>query len=704
MSDQAAPVAESGPALHIEHVIVLMLENRSFEHIFAFAGLPDCGKPTHPRPDEETSLPPPNATAKRVVPLDGPHSHGSVMKAMARQGDVAEMTGFADAYVDKAAGKAPALAGPLSMRLNFLAAATGAAAIWQLAWPCAVAVWLGLVVVLLIVFVSLSVGWLDGRNTILRWAFGKWGKWLPVLLALPVLAAVAAWRATSDEPIVRAVAGATLGLAAIGCAFAARAVRKQGGPDLVATHKKEVFLEAALSAHQRTTIAPLADLASAYGVCARWHCSIPGETWPNRNFAVAGTSDGAVDIEYRLFTDRTIFESLEDNYTGSAPPWRVYFGDIPQVLAFKRLWQHRGPKAYKEVFQPNSALLALLAEEDPVLPAFSFVEPHHHNGTILPGGSGGSSSQHPNNNRVPPDIYQQTQLDDDTDRRYGSDFDRGIGLAVDIYEALRSNPSVFEKTLYVITYDEHGGCYDRVAPTTATLPPKRRQRRHRARLRTLRGLMGLTGSFDFTMLGPRIPGIVISPWITAGTCYCEQVDHSTIPRTVRAVFGIDEPLSGPGATDREAMSPSLLPMLGNTLRPPDDWPVIEFTAPIRRDPPPRTGSGPGGVPSLDPMAAGLLPLGLTVGRTVSQQADAEAQIPEPELVSMGADDDAGVTPPAPELEPTAGLALRRAVVRAGARRDARKATAAAAAGDLVTFEDEYAKAVALLRDPERVSW
>src|SRR5205823_8320840 len=39
----------------------------------------------------------------------------------------------------------------------------------------------------------------------------------------------------------------------------------------------------------------LAALARSFTVCTRWHCSVPGATWPNRNFVHAGTSDGTVD-------------------------------------------------------------------------------------------------------------------------------------------------------------------------------------------------------------------------------------------------------------------------------------------------------------------------------------------------------------------------------------------------------------------------
>jgi phospholipase C len=45
----------------------------------------------------------------------------------------------------------------------------------------------------------------------------------------------------------------------------------------------------------------LAYLAEQFAVCDMWFSSVPGETWPNRNFAHAATSDGASDIELGFY-------------------------------------------------------------------------------------------------------------------------------------------------------------------------------------------------------------------------------------------------------------------------------------------------------------------------------------------------------------------------------------------------------------------
>ncbi len=72
------------------------------------------------------------------------------------------------------------------------------------------------------------------------------------------------------------------------------------------------------------------------------------------------------------------------------------------------------------------------------LPAFTFLEPSW---------SSTGNSQHPN-------------------------YDVALGeqLIHDTYEALRSGPG-WPQTLFVLTYDEHGGCYDHVPPPWGATPP-----------------------------------------------------------------------------------------------------------------------------------------------------------------------------------------------------------------------------------------
>jgi phospholipase C len=239
----------------------------------------------------------------------------------------------------------------------------------------------------------------------------------------------------------------------------------------------------------------LATLASSFAVCTRWFCSVPGQTWPNRNFAHAATSDGEVDNSLRFYTNPTVFETLGE----AGRSWRIYHRGAAQSWAFRNLWLRRQELGG---FDSHGDLMRAIADDR--LPAYSFVEPDH----FWPR----PSSQHPANNE-----------------KNGEDFARGEALIRNIYSALLARPAVFEKTLLVITYDEHGGTYDRE-------PPPSGDRFKDGRV--------APGGFAFDLLGPRVPTVLVSPRIPAGTIDATVYDHSSIVATLRRLFAPGaEPLS-----------------------------------------------------------------------------------------------------------------------------------------------------------------
>ena len=279
----------------------------------------------------------------------------------------------------------------------------------------------------------------------------------------------------------------------------------------------------------------LSTLALQFAVCSRWFCSVPGETWPNRNFVHAATSDGTTIIVTRFYENPTIFELLER----AGKSWRIYYDDTPQVWAFKHLWDT--PERARNWFR-GADFAAHVRSGD--LPAYSFIEPNHRPPVHM-GQPDASSNQHPGNNMIPDDQYNNSVAAPD------GDFKRAEALIASVYETLRTNPQVFERTLLLITYDEHGGFYDHVGPPVGIPPPGVADDPG-----PIGGLMNLlfrrkTSSFDFTMLGPRVPAVVISPFIRAATVDTTIRDHASVPATLRALFAPNvEPL-----TRRDAWSP-----------------------------------------------------------------------------------------------------------------------------------------------------
>ena len=96
-------------------------------------------------------------------------------------------------------------------------------------------------------------------------------------------------------------------------------------------------------------------------------------------------------------------------------------------------------------------------------------------------------------------------------------------LIQSVYRAIREGDG-WERTLLIVTFDEHGGCYDHVSPPSA-VPPQR----HRPA-----GQMG----FRFDRLGVRVPTVLISPYIEEGTVVNSLFDHTSIIKTVTERWGL----------------------------------------------------------------------------------------------------------------------------------------------------------------------
>lgn len=253
-----------------------------------------------------------------------------------------------------------------------------------------------------------------------------------------------------------------------------------------------------MGCHTAERVPVLSRLAREFAVCARWHSSVPSETWPNWLFAHGAQSEGLVHNDVRLYGHRSIFDVLKDHRV----TWAVYAGDIPQAAAYVE-----ANDAFRDRFNTFGEFLDDVAAG--TLPKYSFVEPRHFRKV---------DSQHPTHS---------VTLGDELLRR--------------VYEALRGNSDIWRSVLLLVTYDEHGGFIDR-EPPPATVPPN--------------GTVDNEFDFRFDRLGVRVPAVVVSPYVAAGTIDRELYDHASIVRTVFDAFGIDEHL-----TARDAQAASVLPLI-----------------------------------------------------------------------------------------------------------------------------------------------
>jgi phospholipase C len=244
----------------------------------------------------------------------------------------------------------------------------------------------------------------------------------------------------------------------------------------------------------------LSGLARGFAVCDYWFSSVPTETFPNRAFALAGTSLGRVmDESNPVFATPSIFGAL----SAKKNTWRIYgyvkkpltLGDFPDTV--------NAPAANWGLFTDFKT------DAQHGLPDFAFLEP-----AWSSSGKTVENDQHPVGNVA-----------------------LGEQFLLEVYQVIRSSPA-WPRTLLVITHDEHGGNYDHVPPPSGAAPPS--------------ATPGEQG-FDFTRFGVRVPAVLVSPLIQAGTVFRAPqggppFDHTSILATIEKKFGL-APLS---ARDRAA--------------------------------------------------------------------------------------------------------------------------------------------------------
>ena len=89
------------------------------------------------------------------------------------------------------------------------------------------------------------------------------------------------------------------------------------------------------------------------------------------------------------------------------------------------------------------------------------------------------------------------------------------------YEAIRKSP-IWGESLLIVTWDEHGGFYDHVAPGPAAAA----------------GAIGRAHGFTFEQLGPRVPAVIVSPLIPKNLIEHHLLEHASIPATLIDLFNL----------------------------------------------------------------------------------------------------------------------------------------------------------------------
>jgi phospholipase C len=270
-------------------------------------------------------------------------------------------------------------------------------------------------------------------------------------------------------------------------------------------------------------------LAGTFTLANRWFCSLPGPTYPNRRFLLAGTAYGGTVTNLSALLGGspprgTIFDRLSDHHIS----WGNYFTDIPMTLTIPSIFfKHIGHHHLIEKFFHDC--------EAGSLPAVSFVDPAMGKLSSIASSMAGLPS-------VVRDALKLLGPPPETEEAPGGMY-YGELWAHRVVEAVLRSPA-WPRTLLIYLYDEHGGYYDHVPPPPAIppddIPPQLEPGEP-------------PGAYD--MYGPRVPAVVVSPYSRPGGVSDVVCDHTSVLATIESKWNL------PALTRRDANAATVMDFL-----------------------------------------------------------------------------------------------------------------------------------------------
>ena len=241
--------------------------------------------------------------------------------------------------------------------------------------------------------------------------------------------------------------------------------------------------------HDQGALSSIHALANAFTVCDRWHSSVPGPTWVNRLFALSGTSLGRVKMPHGImnlnlhwYDQPTLFDRLNEK----SIEWKVYFGDTPLSFLFVHQWSPENAARHHHMM----AFYQDAAGDAEQFPPFAFIEPAY----LQPS----ANDAHP-----PHDIITAD------------------GLVANVYNAIRKNDALWNSTLLLVLFDEHGGFYDHVSPPPAVPPDHHNE------------------EYDFDRYGVRVPAILVSPYV-GNDVFSDLLDHTSLLKYLQDKWDLND--------------------------------------------------------------------------------------------------------------------------------------------------------------------
>jgi len=287
----------------------------------------------------------------------------------------------------------------------------------------------------------------------------------------------------------------------------------------------------AVSYYQAADRPFMSQLALNYTTCDNYFCSILGPTYPNRMFMHAAATD-RLDNTSTVSTLPTIWDRL--NVVGG-PTGRYYFSDVP----FLALWGQK----HLPISAPVEQFFADIAAG--TLPNVSYIDPRFEDE-----GDGTSNDDHPL-----------------------ADIRAGDSFLSELFGAVSSS-SLWERTLFIVNYDEWGGFFDHVAPPRVTPGVPIGSPASSGVDTDLVGGKVLTGF--------RVPAIVASPFTKGSpanpTVAHSFFDHTSVLKLIEWRWGL-EPLSARDASTA-AGDPGNLATVLNLAAPDPSVPALPALLPF----------------------------------------------------------------------------------------------------------------------------
>jgi phospholipase C len=249
-------------------------------------------------------------------------------------------------------------------------------------------------------------------------------------------------------------------------------------------------------------------LANTFAIADHYFASTLTQTFPNRFYLYAGTSFGHIRNDLPPsggYPQKTVFQLLDQAHVS----WKIYISSFGVEQVFSYVQKHPGhvvkmPQYYKDVAAGKLPQVAFV-EADP------FGDVNH------------ESDEHPPAN---------VQV--------------GEKFTHDVIQALVKSPNWLSSALF-LTYDEHGGYYDHVAPPAAPKPDN---------IAPMLQPGDTPGAFD--RYGIRVPTIVVSPYSRKHFVGHTVYDHTSILRFIEKRFGL------PALTNRDKAANPMLGMFDFT--------------------------------------------------------------------------------------------------------------------------------------------